>query len=115
MPTRELRTVADVMTRKVVTVTEQDVLADIDEAMRRLRVRHLPVVSSDGRLVGLLSHPDLLHAASSSLADRDAESADITQVPVGKIMQQEVVTVQPDDPLVEAGKLMWDAKLGCLP
>jgi len=31
------------------------------------------------------------------------------------IMQREVLTVQPDDLLVEAGKLMWESKIGSLP
>jgi CBS domain-containing membrane protein len=112
----ELNTVADAMTRKLVTVSEHDVLANIEEAMQRLRVRHLPVVDTKGKLIGLLSHPDLLHAASSTLSDREADrNALISQVTVGQIMQREVLTVQPSDPLVEAGKIMWDSKVGCLP
>ena len=116
MFTSELKIVADAMTRKLVTVTEEDVLANIDEAMHRLRVRHLPVVDGEGKLVGLLSHPDLLHAASSVLSDREADrNAIISQVPVGRIMQREVLTAAPSDSLIEAGKLMWDSKIGCLP
>jgi CBS domain-containing protein len=116
MPTTELKTVADVMTRRLVTVREDDVIANIDDAMHRLRVRHMPVIDEQGKLVGLLSHPDLLHAAASFLSDREADrNAIINQVPVGRIMQREVVTVEPGDSLVEAGKLMWDAKIGCLP
>ena len=116
MPRPELETVADVMTRKLVTVTEQDVVANIDEAMHRLRLRHVPVVDAEGKLVGLVSHPDLMHAASSFLSDREADrNALIAQVSVGMIMQREVLTVQPDDSLVEAGKLMWESKIGSLP
>jgi CBS domain-containing protein len=116
MPTTELKTVADVMTRRLATVREDDVIANIDDAMHRLRVRHMPVIDENGKLVGLLSHPDLLHAAASFLSDREADrNAIINQVPVGRIMQREVITVEPGDSLVEAGKLMWDAKIGCLP
>ena len=116
MLTTEPKTVADVMTRRLVTGREDDVIADIDDAMHRLRVRHMPVIDEKGTLVGLLSHPDLLHAAASFLSDREADqNALVNQVPVGRIMQREVLTVEPSDSLVEAGKLMWDAKLGCLP
>jgi len=116
MPRTELETVADVMTRKLVTVTERDVVAHIDEAMHRLRLRRVPVVDAEGKLVGLVSHPDLMHAASSFLSDREEDrNALIGQVSVGMIMQREVLTVQPDDPLVEAGKLMWESKIGSLP
>jgi CBS domain-containing protein len=116
MSPSELNTVADAMTRKLVTVSEHDLLANIEEAMQRLRLRHLPVVDVKGKLVGLLSHSDVWHAASSMLSEREADrNALISQVPVGRIMQREVLTVQPSDSLIEAGKIMWDSKVGCLP
>jgi CBS domain-containing protein len=116
MPTIELRTVADVMTRRLVTVREDDVIADIEEAMQRLRVRHMPVIDDSGMLVGLVSHPDLLHAAASFLSVGEADrNVSIKQVKVGRIMRREVVTAEPGDSLVQAGELMWDAKIGCLP
>jgi len=116
MPSPKLETVADVMTRKLVTVTEQDLVANIDQGMHRLRLRHMPVVDADGKLVGLISHPDLMHAASSFLSDREKDrNVLIGQVAVGMVMQREVLTVQPDDPLIEAGKLMWESKIGSLP
>lgn len=109
-------TVGDVMTRKIVTVTEKDALENIEEGMHRLRFRHLPVVDRRGKLVGLLSHRDLLHAAPSWLSEAGAEhDAVMKQLRVGRIMQHEVLTVQPEDPLVEVGKLMWASKIGCLP
>ncbi len=109
-------TVAEVMTRKVVAVSEQDALETVDAAMHRKRFRHLPVVDGSGKLVGLLSHGDLLHAASSTLSDKEAErNALILQQPVRRIMQREVLTVQPDDSLIQAGKLLWESRIGCLP
>jgi CBS domain-containing protein len=110
------RTVADAMTRKIVTVTEKDALEKLEEGMERLRFRHLPVVDEAGKLVGLLTHSDIRHAWSSFLSDREADrNALIAQVPVGRIMQRAVVTVHPDKSLVDAGRLMWEAKIGCLP
>jgi CBS domain-containing protein len=109
-------TVADVMTRKVVTVSETDVLETAEYGMHRMHFRHLPVVDAHGRLVGLLSHGDLLHAASSTFSDKEAErNALILQQPVRRIMQREVVTVQPEDSLIQAGKVLWASKIGCLP
>lgn len=109
------KTVADLMNSKVITVTESDTLEHLEESMLRLRFRHLPVV--DGKkLVGLISHGDLLHASSSFLSDKAAErNALINKVTVSRIMQREVLTVRPEELLVEAGKMMWEAKVGCLP
>lgn len=109
-------TVADAMTRKIVTVSEGDVLESLEEQMRRLRLRHLPVVDRHGKLVGLVTHRDLLSAFASWLTDTEAEeNARIKQLPVRRIMQHEVLTVQASDSLVDAGKLLWESKIGCLP
>jgi len=116
MSKTELKTVADAMTRKLLTVTEHDLLGNLDGAMHRFRVRHLPVIDSEGKLLGLLTHADLLRAASSVFSDREGDrNALIARATVGTIMQREVLTVDPGAPLVEAGKLMWDSKIGCLP
>jgi CBS domain-containing membrane protein len=104
------------MTTKLVTVSEQDLLESLEEQMRRLRLRHLPVVDRQSKLVGLVTHRDLLSAFASWLTASEAEeNAMIKQLPVRRIMQHEVLTVQPEDSLVEAGKLLWDSKIGCLP
>jgi CBS domain-containing membrane protein len=104
------------MTRRLVTVSERDQLDSLEEQMRRLRFRHLPVVDRHGKLVGLVTHRDLLSAFASWLTDKeDEQNATIKQLPVRRIMQHEVLTVQPEDSLVDAGKLLWDSKIGCLP
>jgi CBS domain-containing protein len=116
MTLTQFATVADVMTRKIVTLSEQDALDTADYGMHRMRFRHLPVVDGNGRLVGILSHSDLLHAASSPLSDKEAERNElILRQPVRRIMQREVLTVQPGDSLIQAGKVLWESKIGCLP
>jgi predicted transcriptional regulator len=65
--------VADLMTRSVVTAQPWDSLAGAFEAMRRGRFRHLPIVADDGRLVGILTHRDLLAAQTSSLGSTSPE------------------------------------------
>jgi CBS domain-containing protein len=116
MTLTQFATVADVMTRKIVTVSEQDELDTAEYGMHRMRFRHLPVVDGNGKLMGILSHGDLLHAASSSLSDKEAERNElILKQPVRRIMQREVLTVQPGDSLIQAGKVLWESKIGCLP
>jgi CBS domain-containing membrane protein len=116
MTLTQFATVADVMTRKIVTLSEQDVLNTAEYGMHRMHFRHLPVVDGNGKLLGILSHGDLLHAASSSLSDKETERNElILQQPVRRIMQREVLTVQPGDSLIQAGKVLWESKIGCLP
>ena len=108
-------TVAEMMTRKVVTVTEQDTLARAQQGMDQFHFRHLPVVSND-KLIGLVTRSDLLHASSSFLSEKAAERDEIIhELPVSKIMQHDIVTVNPGDSVVDAARLMWQGRLGCLP
>ncbi len=108
-------TVSDLMTAKVVTITEDESLELAEKGMKLFHFRHLPVVK-DGKLAGLVTHSDLLHASSSWLSEAaDERDKIIFKLPVSKIMQREVLTVLPDDSIYDAAHLMWEAKLGCLP
>lgn len=58
------RTVAEVMTPRVVTATEKMDLAEVAGLMDEHRVKRLPVVR-DGRLIGIVSRANLLQALVS--------------------------------------------------
>ena len=57
--------VAELMTRDVLTVAEQTPLNEIADLFIRHRIRRVPVVRN-GRLVGVVSRPDLLEHALES-------------------------------------------------
>jgi CBS domain-containing membrane protein len=104
----------DLMTRKLFTIGQDDIIAHMEEHMQAFRFRHLPVVD-DRKLIGLISHTDLLRA-SASLFSAKAKAQDelIHQLPAKHIMQREVVTVRPTDTLEEVAVVMWEGKLGCV-
>lgn len=115
-PAAELR-VRDIMTVNVVTLEAQQSLPLADALMQMRRIRHLPVVDQARRLVGLVTHRDLLAAQLSNLAPLDAEQRSSLQlsVPVSKIMQRQVWTVEPDALALHAANLLRDHPFGCLP
>jgi CBS domain-containing protein len=104
-----MKTVGELMTRDLITLKETQNLALADELLRLHRIRHLPVVR-EGKLVGLITHRDLLKAASQ-------RSADPARQPqwAADIMNREVRTVRPDTSLRDAVRVMLDNKFGCLP
>jgi CBS domain-containing protein len=59
--------VGDLMTHAPVTLREGDPLGTAAERMADRRIGCLPIVDAKGRLVGLLSETDLLHALASLL------------------------------------------------
>jgi CBS domain-containing protein len=59
---------ADVMTKRVIHVSESTPLGDIVSLMEKHRVKRLPVLG-DGKLVGIVSRADLLRALAASQAE----------------------------------------------
>jgi CBS domain-containing protein len=98
--------VQDLMTRDVITLRPVDNLRRVDALLRRGRVRHLPVVDG-GRLVGLVTHRDLLAAAARGREEPAVWAMDA--------MTRDPTTVRPDSSLREALELMLRNKFGCLP
>jgi CBS domain-containing protein len=60
-------TVGDVMTSPAVTVAENTSLEHVAEQLTQQRIRRLPVVDADGRLVGVVSRRDVLRWAASRI------------------------------------------------
>jgi CBS domain-containing protein len=104
-----MKTVGELMTRDLVTLKETQNLAIADELLRLHRIRHLPVVR-EGKLVGLITHRDLIKATALKCPDP-------TKHPLwaADIMNRDVRMVPPDMSLREAVKVMLDNKFGCLP
>ncbi|MGH2699021.1 MAG: CBS domain-containing protein [Actinomycetota bacterium] len=59
--------IAEVMTAEPVTISSDTALKDAAEIMFQKWFRHLPVVSPDGRVVGVISLRDLLTVVAESL------------------------------------------------
>ncbi len=69
------RKVAEVMTPNPVTVEEDDSLETVVQLMERRRIKRLPVMR-DGRMVGIISRANLLHALASLARETPAGTAD---------------------------------------
>jgi CBS domain-containing membrane protein len=110
------RTVADVMTRDVVSVEESDTLTNLLASLQSLRFRHLPVTDGD-HLIGLITETDLLGIASSNLLPHGASQDRVLQdrFRVRDIMVRNVLTATPETTLHEAAQLLLKQRFGCLP
>jgi CBS domain-containing protein len=60
--------VADVMSRKVATVREDDTVLELLATMQRKGVRRVPVVGADERLVGVAAIDDVLPVIADAMA-----------------------------------------------
>jgi acetoin utilization protein AcuB len=97
--------VRDYMTRAPLTIGADRTLAEAHTLMRGHRVRHLPVMSSAGSLVGIVSHRDLMLIET-------LPGVDPSEVPVEDAMTREVFVVGSQAPLAAVAAALAEKKLG---
>lgn len=112
----EAMLVSQVMTRDVTTLERNEKLVIADDVMRLGRIRHLPIVDSDGRLVGIVSQRDLFHSGLLRALGygTHAQRQALDMVVLKEAMKSEVVTIAPDTLLSAAAAIMLERKIGCL-
>ena len=104
------RTVGQFMSTDLFTVRPDDLVDLAASVMHWRHVRHVPVEDDEGRLVGLLSHRNLLRLLSGRGTGPLKET-----VTVREIMKADPLTVTPQTPTLEAIDLMRAHSVGCLP
>lgn len=120
------RTVRDVMTREVVTVTGSAGFKEIVRIMQEHGVSAVPVVDEGGRLVGIVSEADLLlkeeyepetepERRLLSFRGRKVERKKAAGLVATDLMTTPVVTVEPDATLPKAARLMHERKVKRVP
>lgn len=70
----ERTSIAAVMSREVVTVLPRDTIEDAAKSLYMHRIGAVPVVEASGRLVGILSETDILHAFVQILGGAEPHS-----------------------------------------
>ncbi|WP_258309992.1 CBS domain-containing protein [Streptomyces sp. CG 926] len=104
---KHLRTVNDVMTHAAVSIDPGASVHDITESMSRWGFSSLPVLSTEGQVVGVVSEADLL---------TEAEGADASHaVTAGQLMTASPVTVPRDATIAGAARLMTKGHFKHLP
>lgn len=109
--------VADVMTREVFTLTKNDVLADLDNLIRRKMIRHVPIVDKDGYLEGIVSQRDYLRFAIPDFSDSQYKDKEILNgnVKINEVLTPNPKTITEDMLLSEAAAILVGHKFGSLP
>ena len=99
------------------TIDPDESLSEAHSYMREQKVRHLPVVKSDEKMLGLIAEDDLLKAEPSSATSLSVWEIHhlLMEVKVKTVMVKDVLTTTEDTPIEEAAHLMLDNKIGCLP
>jgi len=103
------KTVEQFMAVDLYTVRPEDIIDLAASLMHWRHVRHVPVEDDAGRLIGMVSHRDLLELIALGKCRLNEP------IIVRDIMKTELITIEPDTPTLEALDLMREKNIGCLP
>ena len=108
----------DLMSQPVVSVGPTSPLREVIRLMDDHEIHHVAVVEAETqRLLGLISHRDVLRSQVGSLSGAPSEE----QVHMNRwiearwVMTKEVRTVYPDTPALEAALTLRSHQYGCVP
>ncbi|MBD1555756.1 CBS domain-containing protein [Vibrio sp. S9_S30] len=107
--------IEDMMTRSPHTLLRSHSLQDAKNLMAEHDIRHVPIINTDSKLLGIISQRDIL-ATQESVLTKEAKADSFTlKTPIGKVMVTKVITVSPKAGLRESALYMQKHKIGCLP
>jgi acetoin utilization protein AcuB len=108
--------VRDYMTTSVTTLPDDSRLLDAALLIRRTGKRHVPILSPEGKVVGIISDRDVSRMAPSMLAQMTPEDYNrvFEATPITVAMTKNPMSVSPDTPIAEAVALLYTKKIGAL-
>jgi acetoin utilization protein AcuB len=108
--------VGERMSRPVITISPDAPINDVLAMFRKEHIRRAPVIKN-GKLVGIVTENDLIHASPSSLTTLSVWEMHylISKIKIKDIMTKKVLTISRDTPIEEAARIMADKSLGGLP
>ena len=106
------------MTQKLITILPETGVFEAQEKMSQHRIRHLPVVTPDGRLIGIVTDRDIRSALPYSLIKdptSDVEADKIRDLQAKEIMTADPKTISPHNTIQDALLLIQELRVGALP
>ena len=105
------------MTQPVHTVGPTSPLREVIQLMEANNIRHVAVVEDGARLLGVISHRDVLRSQEGSLSGAPSEEQTHMNrwIEARWVMTREVHTVYPDTPALEAALALRSHAYGCVP
>ena len=115
-PIREPAVLAkQVMASPVVWIDLTTSIAEAWKLFHRRRFRHVPVVTNDQRIAGILSDRDLWREAAGIHQHPEASSIPLTNLTVQDIMTDRVLTAHPDTEIRTIARVMFEERIGGMP
>ena len=105
--------IEEIMIKDVTTLSPNNTVKDALQIMRDKKIRHLPILSTEGMLVGIVTDRDLKEVVPSSISEIIDNSTYDT--PLAEVMTKNLIIGHPMDFVEEAAVTFYDNKIGSLP
>jgi len=106
-----------VMTKNPIFTNPEMNINDVRSLMDREKIGHIPVLDKNNALVGLVTREDLIKAGPSAATSLDMYEISylLSKMMVKDVMEKNVITVDENEVVEEAARIMADRGIGCLP
>ncbi len=104
-----------IMSSSVVTLSTESFVVDALALFRAKQIRHLPVMSPDGLLVGIVSERDVLRYLSGLTENYQQDVLRNTTEQVIALMKSPVITASADTDVRYIARLFVERRVGALP
>ena len=108
--------VSRTMTRKVITIDQEASILDAQDQLAKNKVRHLPIIDKDRRLIGIITDRDIRSALPfHSLMEHGSEKESVLEFKVKDVMTKDPTSISPTYTIQDALLLIQNLKVGALP
>jgi acetoin utilization protein AcuB len=105
------------MTKNPVCVHPDMSVNDARALMDKENIGKLPVLDKDNKLIGIVTKKDMLKAGPSPATTLDMYEISylLSKLKIEKVMEKNVITVDENEVVEEAARIMADKDISCLP
>jgi CBS domain-containing protein len=110
--------VSTIMTTQLVVLNTTDSLEKAEHLFKKHRIRHIPVIEGQKRIVGMLSLTDLLRISFADGAyedEEDIETVVYEMFSLPQVMAKNIKTVTPDATIKDVAELLANEEFHALP
>jgi acetoin utilization protein AcuB len=109
--------VSEWMSKEPITVTPETSLMQATKMMKENKIRRLPVVDENGKLVGIVTDRDIKAASPSQATTLEVHELYylLSELKIKSIMTKNPVSILADDTVERAALLLTERRIGGLP
>jgi acetoin utilization protein AcuB len=105
--------IEEIMKKDVVTLGPSNTVKDALEIMLENKIRHLPIITEDRTVVGIITDRDLKEIVPSTMSDMSDKN--VYDIKLSGVMTKNPITAHPMDFVEESAVVFYTNQIGSLP